>query len=174
MTEPSQDIGRPTHALHSLWAGHLGRSRTCVSTLILARQPTKPPNPPLDSSPASRSCDPSCARPSPSTTAPSSLCITASNNLGIQTFFCEPSPWQKGGIENAIGRIVASCRAKLIPRNPSRDPPAFLPPTITPRENALTSKPRRRFFSHLLHFKCESPSRFRGNDGVGSEARRML
>jgi IS30 family transposase len=28
------------------------------------------------------------------------------SNLGIQTFFCDPhSPWQKGGIENAIGRL---------------------------------------------------------------------
>ena len=26
--------------------------------------------------------------------------------LGIQTFFCDPhAPWQKGGIENAIGRM---------------------------------------------------------------------
>ena len=28
------------------------------------------------------------------------------NVLGIQTFFCDPhSPWQKGGVENAIGRL---------------------------------------------------------------------
>ncbi len=28
------------------------------------------------------------------------------DTLGIQTFFCDPhAPWQKGGIENAIGRL---------------------------------------------------------------------
>jgi IS30 family transposase len=28
------------------------------------------------------------------------------DRLGIQTFFCDPhSPWQKGGVENAIGRL---------------------------------------------------------------------
>jgi IS30 family transposase len=28
------------------------------------------------------------------------------DTLGVQTFFCDPhSPWQKGGIENAIGRL---------------------------------------------------------------------
>ena len=32
--------------------------------------------------------------------------------LGIQTFFCDPhSPWQKGGIENSIGRL-----RRLLPR----------------------------------------------------------
>src|SRR5579872_6121098 len=33
--------------------------------------------------------------------------------LGVQTFFCDPhSPWQKGGIENAIGRIRRSLPRK--------------------------------------------------------------
>ena len=28
------------------------------------------------------------------------------NILGVQTFFCDPhSPWQKGGVENSIGRL---------------------------------------------------------------------
>jgi IS30 family transposase len=27
-------------------------------------------------------------------------------SLGLQTFFCDPhSPWQKGGVENSIGRL---------------------------------------------------------------------
>jgi transposase, IS30 family len=27
--------------------------------------------------------------------------------LGVQTFFCDPhSPWQKGGVENSIGRLL--------------------------------------------------------------------
>jgi len=28
------------------------------------------------------------------------------SSLGVKTFFCDPyAPWQKGGIENAIGRM---------------------------------------------------------------------
>jgi transposase, IS30 family len=34
-------------------------------------------------------------------------------SLGIQTFFCDPhSPWQKGGVENAIGRLRRSLPRK--------------------------------------------------------------
>ena len=33
--------------------------------------------------------------------------------LGIQTFFCDPhSPWQKGGVENSIGRLRRSLPRK--------------------------------------------------------------
>jgi len=33
--------------------------------------------------------------------------------LGVQTFFCDPhSPWQKGGVENAIGRLRRSLPRK--------------------------------------------------------------
>ena len=33
---------------------------------------------------------------------------------GIQTFFCEPhAPWQKGGIENAIGRLRRTLPRKI-------------------------------------------------------------
>ena len=57
-----------------------------------------------------------------------------------------PRPWQKGGIENAIGRMrrflprktdLATLSAQTLPQLSS-------PPTTTPRENALTSKPRPR------------------------------
>ena len=45
-------------------------------------------------------------------------------NLGIQTFFCDThSPWQKGGIENAIGRMRAALAAQnRSPRHPSQNP----------------------------------------------------
>ena len=33
--------------------------------------------------------------------------------LGVQTFFCDPhSPWQKGGVENSIGRLRRSLPRK--------------------------------------------------------------
>ena len=42
----------------------------------------------------------------PLTTAPSSPGITNCMNCGVQTFFCNVrSPWQKGGVENRIGRL---------------------------------------------------------------------
>ena len=35
------------------------------------------------------------------------------NQFGIQTYFCDPhSPWQKGGVENAIGRLRRSLLRK--------------------------------------------------------------
>ena len=62
------------------------------------------------------------ARPSPSTTAPSSPATTASTTLAIQTFFCDPhAPWQKGGIENAIGRLRRFIAAQDRPRYHSTD-----------------------------------------------------
>jgi len=31
---------------------------------------------------------------------------TMHGRIGVETYFCDPhSPWQKGGVENAIGRI---------------------------------------------------------------------
>ena len=35
------------------------------------------------------------------------------NAIGVQTFFCDPhSPWQKGGVENSIGRLRRSLPRK--------------------------------------------------------------
>ena len=43
------------------------------------------------------------------------------SQLGIDTYFCDPrAPWQKGGIENAIGRL----RRAL----PTKTDPTTLPP----------------------------------------------
>jgi IS30 family transposase len=78
--------------------------------------------------------------------------------LGIQTFFCDPrSPWQKGGVENAIGRL-----RRFLPRKTNL---AALPPdellrvarlyNHTPRK-CLDFQTPAEVFSHLLHFKCES------------------
>jgi IS30 family transposase len=82
------------------------------------------------------------------------------HRLAIRTFFCDPySPWQKGGIENAIGRM-----RRFLPRKTD------LATLSTRRFNALVraynNTPRKcidfstpaEAFSKLLHFECESTS----------------
>jgi IS30 family transposase len=84
----------------------------------------------------------------------------ALHRLAIDTYFCDPyAPWQKGGIENAIGRM-----RRYIPRKTDL---AILPDK---RFNALVSAynntPRKcldfktpaETFSQVLHFECESTS----------------
>ncbi len=89
------------------------------------------------------------------------------DRLGTRTYFCDPhSPWQKGGVENAIGRM----RSPL----PRKTDLATLPLTLiqaavdrynaTPRKCLGWKTPAEAFSGHLkpLHFKCEStppPSR---------------
>ena len=84
------------------------------------------------------------------------------NALGIQTFFCDAhAPWQKGGIENAIGRM-----RRFLPRKTDLailDPARFL--TLVAAYNATPRKcldwrtPAEAFSTHLLHFERESTSR---------------
>jgi IS30 family transposase len=82
--------------------------------------------------------------------------------LGIATYFCDPhAPWQKGGIENAIGRMrrrlprktdLATLSAKhflALLRNYNN----------TPRKCLHYHTPAEVFLSQLLHFKCESTFR---------------
>jgi transposase, IS30 family len=81
------------------------------------------------------------------------------NQLGIQTFFCDThSPWQKGGIENAIGRM-----RWFLPR--TTDLADLDPKTLeacvagynnTPRKCLAFTSPAQAFSNLLLHFKCES------------------
>jgi transposase, IS30 family len=82
----------------------------------------------------------------------------ALHQLAIKTFFCDPhAPWQKGGIENAIGRI-----RRFIPRKTDL---ATLPNSQfrvliaaynnTPRK-CLDFRTPAETFSQLLHFECES------------------
>ena len=83
------------------------------------------------------------------------------HRLAIKTFFCDPhAPWQKGGIENAIGRI-----RRFIPRKTDL---ASLPRqrfsrlialyNNTPRK-CLDFKTPAEAFSEMLHFECESTFR---------------
>ena len=81
--------------------------------------------------------------------------------IGIKTFFCDPhSPWQKGGIENAIGRL-----RRFIPRKTdlaTLSDQEFLAIlrayNQTPRK-CLGYKTPAEVFINLLRFKCESTFR---------------
>jgi IS30 family transposase len=82
------------------------------------------------------------------------------HRLAIATFFCDPyAPWQKGGIENAIGRM-----RRFIPRKTDLA-------TLSHRQfnqllRAYNNTPRKcldfetpaEMFHKLLHFECESTS----------------
>ena len=102
----------------------------------------------------------SSAGPSPSTMAPSSPAISALHRLVIETFFCDPyAPWQKGGIENAIGRM-----RRFLPRKTDLAtlPKARFRALIaaynnTPRK-CLDFRTPAEAFSEVLHFECESTS----------------
>jgi IS30 family transposase len=77
----------------------------------------------------------------------------------IATFFCDPhSPWQKGGIENAIGRM-----RRMLPTTTdlnSLKPRDFLERAIifnhTPRKCLDFQTPAEVFSKLVLHFECDS------------------
>lgn len=83
------------------------------------------------------------------------------HSLGLPTFFCDPhAPWQKGGVENAIGRI-----RRRLPRKTNLD--AVSSDQILAIATAYNHTPRQcldfrtpaEVFSSLLHFERESTSR---------------
>ncbi|WP_198033820.1 IS30 family transposase, partial [Bradyrhizobium sp. WSM2254] len=77
----------------------------------------------------------------------------------MKTFFCDPhAPWQKGGIENAIGRL-----RRFIPRKTDLEklPTKRFRQSVatynnTPRKCLDFRTPAEAFSSQLLHFECES------------------
>ena len=81
------------------------------------------------------------------------------DELAIRTFFCDPhSPWQKGGVENTIGRL-----RRYLPRKTNLDTinPSSLDHLIaahnnTPRKCLDFKTPAEVFSAKLLHFKRES------------------
>jgi IS30 family transposase len=85
-------------------------------------------------------------------------------SLNMKTYFCDShSPWQKGGIENAIGRL-----RRVLPRK--IDPQSLTPSHIhrltqqynhTPRKCLGFKTPAECFTSQLMHFKWESTSSLR-------------
>lgn len=83
------------------------------------------------------------------------------HRLGMPTFFCDPhAPWQKGGVENAIGRVRRHLPRKtnldeLSPQQILRIAQAY---NHTPRQ-CLDFKTPAEVFSQVLHFEWESTSR---------------
>lgn len=80
------------------------------------------------------------------------------NKLGIKTYFCDVrSPWQKGGVENAIGRLRRSLPRKTdIDKLTDQDINMLVKLfNHTPRKCLGYKTPAEVFTKQLLHLKCE-------------------
>lgn len=85
--------------------------------------------------------------------------LALTEHLHMQTFFCEPySPWQKGAVENAIGRL-----RRFLPRKTNLNTlhDQVLDACIaaynnTPRKCLGFKTPAEVFIAQLLHFELES------------------
>jgi transposase, IS30 family len=80
------------------------------------------------------------------------------HRLAIDTFFCDPyAPWQKGGIENAIGRM-----RRFMPRKtdlatlPSKRFKALITAYNNTPRKCLDFRTPAEAFSEVLHLECES------------------
>lgn len=85
----------------------------------------------------------------------------ALHDIELKTYFCDPyAPWQKGGIENAIGRMRRSIPRKTDISSLSRKDLADLVRDYnnTPRKCLDWHSPAELFLSQMLHFKRESTS----------------
>ena len=81
------------------------------------------------------------------------------HRLAIATFFCDPyAPWQKGGIENAIGRMRRTIPRKtdLTALSPKRLASLISAYNNTPRKCLDWNSPAEVFLRQLLHFERES------------------
>jgi IS30 family transposase len=81
------------------------------------------------------------------------------HRFDIATFFCDPyAPWQKGGIENAIGRMRRTMPTKLDLAQLSNRRLADLICAYnnTPRKCLDWNTPAEVFLSQVLHFERES------------------
>jgi IS30 family transposase len=86
---------------------------------------------------------------------------SALHRLEIGTFFCDPyAPWQKGGIENAIGRMRRFMPRKtdLATLSTNRFRRLVAAYNNTPRK-CLDFRTPAESFAQVLHFECESTSR---------------
>jgi len=79
--------------------------------------------------------------------------------LGMQTFCCDThSPWQKGGIENAIGRLRRYLPRKTNLNNITSKQLNQIAAAYnnTPRKCLGFKTPAEAFNDQVLHFECES------------------
>jgi IS30 family transposase len=79
--------------------------------------------------------------------------------IGIATFFCDPhAPWQKGGIENAIGRCrrFLPTKTDLAGLDDAEIASLIAAYNATPRKCLDWKTPAEALSHHLLHFKRES------------------
>lgn len=84
------------------------------------------------------------------------------HELSMRTYFCDThSPWQKGGIENAIGRMRRGLPRKtdLATLSDERLLSLVRCYNHTPRKCLNYQTPAEVFTRDLLHFKCESTFR---------------
>ena len=98
------------------------------------------------------------------------------HRLGLKTFFCDRyAPWQKGGIENAIGRMRRFLPRKtdLILLPEQRFHILLAAYNNTPRK-CLDWRTPAETFSKVLHFECESTSPLsRGRTGLAPQSAAM-
>jgi IS30 family transposase len=81
--------------------------------------------------------------------------------IGLATYFCDPhAPWQKGGVENAIGRIRRFLPRKTDLSSITEQQILALARTYnhTPRQ-CLDFRTPAEVFSRVLHFEWESTPR---------------
>ena len=84
------------------------------------------------------------------------------HDLGIETFLCDTySPWQKGGVENAIGRLRRTLPRKtdLAALPVERFTQMIQAYNNTPRKCLNYKTPAEIFLESVLHLKCESTFR---------------
>lgn len=82
--------------------------------------------------------------------------------VGIDTYFCDPyAPWQKGGIENAIGRLRRRMPRKtdLAGLSQAKLDTLIAAYNNTPRKCLDWMTPAEVFLAQLLHFKRDSTFR---------------
>jgi len=83
------------------------------------------------------------------------------HRLGLETFFCDVrSPWQKGGVENAIGRLrrYLPRKANLNQITPKQLKAIASRYNHTPRKCLDFQTPAEALSNIALHFECESTS----------------
>mgnify|MGYP001059667111 CR=1 FL=1 len=81
--------------------------------------------------------------------------------LNMATYFCDPhAPWQKGGIENAIGRLrrFIARKTDLAILSQQRFSDLIALYNTTPRKCLDYQTPAETFLSQVWHFECESTS----------------